>query len=83
MPPAELEDLLLTHPAVADVAVIGVADEEAGELPKAFLVKKPDVEVTADDINKFLVYEAETDRILQVGRQDRSPQETSWRHRIR
>jgi acyl-CoA synthetase (AMP-forming)/AMP-acid ligase II len=38
--PAELEALLLSHPAVADVAVIPVADEEAGELPKAFVVLK-------------------------------------------
>jgi acyl-CoA synthetase (AMP-forming)/AMP-acid ligase II len=36
--PAELEALLITHPDVQDVAVIGVADEEAGELPKAFVV---------------------------------------------
>jgi acyl-CoA synthetase (AMP-forming)/AMP-acid ligase II len=36
--PAELEALLITHPEVQDVAVIGVADEEAGELPKAFVV---------------------------------------------
>ena len=38
MPPAELEALLLSHPAVADAAVIPVADEEAGEIPKAFVV---------------------------------------------
>jgi acyl-CoA synthetase (AMP-forming)/AMP-acid ligase II len=36
--PAELEQILLTHPAVADVAVIGCPDEEAGELPKALVV---------------------------------------------
>jgi acyl-CoA synthetase (AMP-forming)/AMP-acid ligase II len=36
--PAELEALLITHPEVADVAVIGVSDEEAGELPKAYIV---------------------------------------------
>jgi acyl-CoA synthetase (AMP-forming)/AMP-acid ligase II len=36
--PAELEALLLSHDGVADAAVIGVPDEEAGELPKAFVV---------------------------------------------
>jgi acyl-CoA synthetase (AMP-forming)/AMP-acid ligase II len=46
--PAELEALLLTHPAVADAAVIPKADEEAGEIPKAFIVKRSDV--TADEI---------------------------------
>ncbi len=38
--PAELEALILTHPQVADVAVVGVADEEAGELPKAYVVAR-------------------------------------------
>ena len=36
--PAELEDLLLGHPDVEDVAVLGVPDEYAGERPKAFVV---------------------------------------------
>jgi acyl-CoA synthetase (AMP-forming)/AMP-acid ligase II len=40
--PAELEALLLTHAAVLDVAVIRKADEEAGEVPKAYVVLKPD-----------------------------------------
>ena len=38
--PAELEALLLTHPAVADVAVIGRADAHAGELPVAYVVPR-------------------------------------------
>jgi acyl-CoA synthetase (AMP-forming)/AMP-acid ligase II len=40
--PAELEAVLITHPAVLDAAVIRKADEEAGEVPKAFVVLKPD-----------------------------------------
>ncbi len=54
VPPAELEALIVTHPAVADVAVIGVPDEEAGELPKAFVVLKPGAEATAEDIQRFV-----------------------------
>lgn len=38
VPPAELEALLLTHPNVADCAVIPCPDDEAGEVPKAFVV---------------------------------------------
>src|SRR5688572_283091 len=38
--PAELEALLLTHPDVADAAVIGRADERAGELPVAYVVPR-------------------------------------------
>jgi len=41
--PAELEAVLLTHPAVADVAVIPSPDEEAGEVPKACVVLRADV----------------------------------------
>jgi acyl-CoA synthetase (AMP-forming)/AMP-acid ligase II len=40
--PAELEALLLTHPAVLDAAVVRKADEEAGEIPSAYVVLKPD-----------------------------------------
>ena len=48
--PAELEALLINHPAVADVAVIGVPDDEAGELPKAFIVKAPGADVTLQQL---------------------------------
>jgi acyl-CoA synthetase (AMP-forming)/AMP-acid ligase II len=42
--PAELEALLLTHPAILDAAVTRRPDEEAGEIPKAYVVLKPDDE---------------------------------------
>ncbi|MBG01852.1 MAG: 4-coumarate--CoA ligase family protein [Acidimicrobiaceae bacterium] len=54
VPPAELEAIIITHPSVADVAVIGVPDDEAGELPKAFVTLKPDMEATATDIKDFV-----------------------------
>jgi acyl-CoA synthetase (AMP-forming)/AMP-acid ligase II len=41
--PAELEGLLCTHPSVADAAVVGVPDEAAGEVPKAFVVARGEV----------------------------------------
>lgn len=53
--PAELEALIVTHPAVADVAVVGMPDDEAGELPKAFVSLKADVNTpTEKDIREFV-----------------------------
>jgi len=52
VPPAELEALLLTHPCVADAAVIPCPDDEAGEIPKAFVVLKR--EITAAELMDFV-----------------------------
>lgn len=50
--PAELEALLLTHPMIADAAVIPSPDEEAGEVPKAFVVLKG--EASEREIKDFI-----------------------------
>ena len=50
--PAELEALLLTHPAVADAAVVPLADDEAGQVPKAYVVLRS--QVSGDEIKAFV-----------------------------
>jgi acyl-CoA synthetase (AMP-forming)/AMP-acid ligase II len=50
--PAELEKVLLSHPAVADAAVIPLHDEAAGEVPKGFVVLKS--KATADELMQFV-----------------------------
>jgi long-chain acyl-CoA synthetase len=51
--PAEVENVLMAHPAVADVAVIGVPSERWGEEPKAIVVKAGDAEVTPEELIDF------------------------------
>ncbi len=60
MAPAELEGLLLEHPGVDDVAVIGVPDQSAGEVPRAYIVRKPEHTVTVDDVKKFVAGDEHT-----------------------
>ena len=52
--PTELEKILLTHPDVQDVAVAPVPDEVAGELPRAYVIRRAGSTVTEDDIAKFI-----------------------------
>ncbi|XP_023526872.1 4-coumarate--CoA ligase 1-like isoform X2 [Cucurbita pepo subsp. pepo] len=52
--PAEVEALLLTHPAISDAAVVPMKDEEAGEVPVAFVVRLKNSEVTEDEIKQFI-----------------------------
>ncbi|MCW5979300.1 MAG: long-chain-fatty-acid--CoA ligase [Bryobacteraceae bacterium] len=49
----EVEKLIMEHPAVLEVAVVAVPDDKWGETPKAFVVKKPGAEVTAEEIIEF------------------------------
>ncbi|PKA55735.1 putative 4-coumarate--CoA ligase 2 [Apostasia shenzhenica] len=54
VPPAELEGLLVSHPFIADAAVIPQKDEAAGEVPVAFIVRANDAELTEDDVKEFI-----------------------------
>ena len=74
--PAELEALVITHPEVADVAVIPVPDEEAGEIPKAYVVKAGDV--TEQEIMDFVAGKVSTyKRIRAVEFLDEIPKSAS------
>ncbi len=62
--PAELEALLLTHPSIADAAVIGVPDDEAGERPRAFIVVKPGTELSTQEITDFTAEHVATYKVV-------------------
>lgn len=48
--PKEVEDVILAHPAVLDVAVVGAADPARGEVPRAFVVRKAGASLTEDGL---------------------------------
>lgn len=48
--PAELEGVIATHPAVAEVAVVGVPDANWGEIPRAYVVKKPGADLAEEEV---------------------------------
>ena len=52
--PAESEAVIATHPRVANVAVIGVPDEDHGEQPLAFVQTVPGAGLTAEELYSFL-----------------------------
>eukprot|EP00262_Sarcandra_glabra_P016666 TRINITY_DN549_c0_g1_i1.p1 TRINITY_DN549_c0_g1~~TRINITY_DN549_c0_g1_i1.p1 ORF type:complete len:564 (-),score=62.89 TRINITY_DN549_c0_g1_i1:66-1757(-) len=54
VPPAELEALLLSHPSIADAAVVPQKDDAAGEVPVAFVVPSNDYELTEEAVKEFI-----------------------------
>ena len=54
VPPAEVEAALLSHPQIRDAAVIGIPDEEAGEVPMAFVVLAEGAGLGLADVQEYL-----------------------------
>lgn len=52
--PAELEEIIRSHPDILDAAIVGVAHEKNGEAPRAFVIKRPESQVTEQDIKAFV-----------------------------
>lgn len=52
--PAELESVLLEHPAVLDCGVTGQPDDEAGEVPRAYVVLRPEAQPTTEELQQFV-----------------------------
>ncbi|EDV28567.1 putative 4-coumarate--CoA ligase 3 [Trichoplax sp. H2] len=65
VPPAELEGILISNPKIADAAVIGVPDFEAGELPKAFIVKCGDI--TEEEVMDYVASKVGPHKKLRGG----------------
>lgn len=74
--PAELEALLLTHPAIVDAAVIPKADKKSGEVPKVFVVLKQ--EISADELINWVARQvAPYKRIKEIEFIDQIPKSPS------
>ncbi|MCP2281000.1 AMP-binding protein [Nocardia amikacinitolerans] len=54
VPPAELEALLLTHPSIADAAVVAAVDDDGEEIPMAFVVTQPGAQLGEDEVIRFV-----------------------------
>lgn len=57
VPPAELEALLLTHPEIADAAVIPFPDEKVGQFPMAYVVRKAGCTLSENEVMNFVAKE--------------------------
>ncbi|KAI4483821.1 hypothetical protein M0802_013295 [Mischocyttarus mexicanus] len=67
VPPAELEAILLNCTEIKDAAVVGLPNEEAGELPFAFVVKQEQSKITKDEIIKYVNEQVSNHKKLRGG----------------
>ncbi|KAF5955943.1 hypothetical protein HYC85_008799 [Camellia sinensis] len=78
VPPAELEALLLTHPDIADAAVIPFPDREVGQFPMAYVVRKGGSDLSENDVMDFVAKQvAPYKRIRRVAFVDSIPKNPS------
>ncbi|GMR46070.1 hypothetical protein PMAYCL1PPCAC_16265 [Pristionchus mayeri] len=66
VPPAEFEDLLLSHPMVKDAAVIGIPDKKMGELIRAYVVRANE-SITEKDVINFVALKVSTYKQITGG----------------
>jgi fatty-acyl-CoA synthase len=59
----EIESLISLHPGVSEVAVIGIKDEKWGERPVALVVRRPDAQVSEDDLKQHVLGFSKTGQI--------------------
>lgn len=52
--PAELEAIIRDHPDILDAVVVGVPNEKTGEIPRAFVVRKPNANITAKEVQEHV-----------------------------
>lgn len=65
--PAELESLLRTHPQVLDAGVLGIPHPQNGEVPLAFVVRKPGAKVTGVELQDFIAGQVASFKRLDGG----------------
>ncbi|XP_076064232.1 uncharacterized protein LOC143038639 [Oratosquilla oratoria] len=65
--PSEIEDVLLSHPEIEEAGVLGIEDERAGELPKAFVVLKKNSTLREEDIKNYVAQRVSSYKQLAGG----------------
>lgn len=65
--PAELEGIIRKHPAVLEAVVCGIPNPTYGEVPKAFIVKRPNANLTESDVQTFVSKQVSKHKQLRGG----------------
>ncbi|KAI5062961.1 hypothetical protein GOP47_0021508 [Adiantum capillus-veneris] len=77
VPPAELENILINHPLIADAACVPQKDEAAGEVPIAFVVTLEEASITEEEVKEFVskqvVFYKKLHKVIFVNQIPKSP----------